>query len=151
MSRYQVVDFDWRYAHHLAENLSAKDMEELTLGELSPVQTLIAGQCMGRCYIGLEDGIPICVFGATYTGSIWALFTDLSFSARKEIAKQAPRWVRQLLRETGRFTLRNRTLSTNHTVLKWLAHCECFRMEEPDPDSRWVHFDTIDKGALALV
>lgn len=150
MSTYQVIPFDWSYGAALLDNLCTKDLEEVSLNGHTPIQAVLMGTLLGPTYIALQDSRPIGVFGATYMGSLWGLFTRLDIGAKREVARQAPFWVRRLMQETRRPILFNRTLASHRTVHKWLKRIPEATVEEPHMESMWVHFEVKEKASASV-
>lgn len=160
-ANYRVVDFSWDLAKELAPKVARGDAKECAENGLTTEEAMAIGGMSGGAYIAMWDFAPespafirsprpIGVFGWTTHGVIWSLWADLTLEQQKAVLRESPKWVRQLVAESGCLSLRNRIHMDNITTLRWLKATDCFDFATPyRASAEWVSFYT--KPSLAPV
>jgi hypothetical protein len=124
--RVEVVAATDALVVQLASNLCPEDRAELAaLCEASPLDSILASLRMpGRHFVGLIDGVPVCVFGVTDhpetagVGLPWFICSSDIKRAKKIVLRAGRAVVEELGR--GYLALSNVTSAAHPTALKWV-------------------------------
>lgn len=118
-------------ASELAANLRDQDREEIrALGVADPVASIEWGiRNSSTCWAARAEGKIGCIFGAA-NGVVWMLGTPLVVKYRRNLAAQAPGYIKQMLQTHGR--LYNVVHAKNTNAVRWLKRAG-FTLQEASP------------------
>ena len=130
----------------LAAGLRRQDVAELrALGFDDPVYVI--GHCVllsHWCWAAHVGGALVCIFGVSREGEPWMLGTDLVKTHRRILAREAPRYIRQMLKDHPR--LINRVHAANTVAVAWLRRVG-FTLHPATPEPNGEMFHTFEMSA----
>lgn len=90
------------------------------------------------------DGTLVCIFGVSPEGAPWMLGTDLVKTHRRNLAREAPRYIRLMLKDHPR--LINRVHAANTVAVAWLRRVG-FTLHPATPEPNGEMFHTFEMSA----
>jgi hypothetical protein len=90
------------------------------------------------------DGALVCIFGVSTEGAPWMLGTDLVKTHRRNLAREAPRYIRLMLKDHPR--LINRVHAANTVAVAWLRRVG-FTLHPATPEPNGEMFHTFEMSA----
>jgi len=85
-----------------------------------------------------------CIFGVSPEGAPWMLGTDLVKTHRRILAREAPRYIRQMLKDHPRLV--NRVHAANTVAVTWLRRVG-FTLHPATPEANGEMFHTFEMSA----
>lgn len=133
-----IVDATTEHLEYIQQNMREADREELWAAyHMDPAHSLqISMLCSTRCWTGLIDGVPICMFGVVpaslveSVGRPWMIGTPAVEKFDRIFLKHCHEVVKNMASEYK--TLYNFVDLRNKKAIRWLKWLG-FTMEEPAP------------------
>lgn len=79
-------------------------------------------------------------FGWSGQGSIWCLWSELSTAEARFVLQNTRKWVKMLVRQSGREYLENAVWSGNTKAIGWLQASKCFNIDMRPVDIKGLDF-----------
>lgn len=96
------------------------------------------------CLAARVNGRLACIFGVSPDGAPWMLGTDLVKTHRRILAREAPRYIRQMLKDHPRLV--NRVHAANTVAVTWLRRVG-FTLHPATPEANGEMFHTFEMSA----
>lgn len=132
----------------LAANLRQQDIAELHALEMTDLHHVVH-YCVQESHwswAAVVDGDLACIFGVSPEGAPWMLGTDLVRAHRRNLAREAPRYIRQMLEDHPRLV--NRVHAANTVAVAWLRRVG-FTLHPATPEPNGEMFHTFEMTADA--
>jgi len=130
----------------LAANLRQQDIAELHALEFTNLQHVVHW-CVHESewsWAARVDGGLACIFGVSPEGAPWMLGTDLVKAHRRILAREAPHYIRQMLKDHPRLV--NRVHAANTVAVAWLRRVG-FTLHPATPEPNGEMFHTFEMSA----
>ena len=130
----------------LAANLRQQDVAELRALEFTDMPHVVR-HCVllsDWCWAARVDGGLACIFGVSKNGEPWMLGTDLVAKHRRNLAREAPHYIRLMLKDHPR--LINRVHAANTVAVAWLRRVG-FTLHPATPEPNGEMFLTFEMSA----
>ena len=130
----------------LAANLRQQDVAELeALGFTDMLHVVRHCVLLSEwCLSARVGGDLTCIFGVSPEGAPWMLGTDLVKAHRRNLAREAPRYIRKMLK--GHPRLINRVHAANTVAVAWLRGVG-FTLHPATPEPNGEMFHTFEMSA----
>jgi hypothetical protein len=132
----------------LATNLRQQDINELRALEFTDMLHVVK-HCVllsEWSWAAAVGGNLVCIFGVSHEGAPWMLGTDLVRVHRRNLAREAPRYIRKMLKDHPRLV--NRVHAANTVAVAWLRRVG-FTLHPATPEPNGAMFHTFEMSADA--
>jgi hypothetical protein len=121
------------FCEELAPLVSEGDKIDLFAHGYEPLGALLDGvEAEGQAWQVRVDGKPAGAFGWTTEGSIWSMWTPMTYSQKAALLTLSPAFISSMSQDAGR-VLYNFIWEGNLPTRKWLEATGCFEFDVDNP------------------